>query len=183
VDTFLASLTTVIAVIVGGLITFLTTWLLEKSRTARERAERWDVRRLDAFSAFARAVKEEVRILLRVASSLGFAQTRPLSGAEARELHQAAEHERSMLFESVLLLADSATIQAAQAWYYAAWDLQVLLLADGAQPTQEEFDRLYAAANEARKRFHVAARINLDILKNEPDPFHLSGAVEGARRF
>lgn len=182
-DTFFASLATVIAVVVGGLITFVTTWVLEKNRTARERAERWDVRRLDAFSAFARAVKEEVRILLRVAASFELARTRPLSVEEAVELHQMAEHERSMLFESLLLLADSDTIKAAQAWYYAAWDLQILLFANDARPSQADFDRLYAAANDARTRFHVAARMNLDILKNEPDPFRIPSATVGERRF
>lgn len=88
-----------------------------------------------------------------------------------------------MLFESILLLADSDTIRAAQDWYFAAWDLQRLLLADGAQPTQEDFDRLYAAANEARRRFHVAARTNLDILRNDPDPFRLTSSADGERRF
>lgn len=162
-DSFLVAAMTVVAVVVGGAITFVTTWYLDKTRTRRERSERWDVRRLDALTVFARAVKEEVRILLRVASSYGFAQTRPLSPREAAEIHQAAEHERSMLFESILLLADAPTISAAREWYFSAWDLQKLLMDDRTAPTQEEFDRLYEKADLARKKYHQVARASLDI--------------------
>src|SRR5690242_7069112 len=83
--------------------------LAERLRWKRDHHVRWDQRSLDAYVQFAGAIKQELRITMRMAGGRGLVpKTEPLGLAEGTRLHQDAEQERSYRFESLLLLGSPA---------------------------------------------------------------------------
>jgi hypothetical protein len=172
------------AVVIGGIVSYIGASLTERIRWARERSSRWDHSRLDAYMQYARALKEEVRITLRIASGLGAGtSTDQLTLDEGRLLRQVAEHERSALFEGLLLLGDPATVEAARAWQGAAWDVYQYLLATDA-PQNDEFIALYEIVGTKRDAFYRSARIGLEIFNGDYVSTELPSAMERrSRRF
>jgi len=167
------------AVVLGGLISFVGSWLSEKWRWNRERMSRWDQRRLDAYVDFARAVKDESRIAMRIAAGRELGpQTDPLGLAEGRELYAIAEHSRSTLFEAVLLLGDDASVRSARVWYQAVWTCYQYV-SKRESPDGEQFTELYMAAGEARAAFYDSARGSLDITNATGDSLVLRDSAVG----
>lgn len=155
-------LSTLAAVVLGGAISLLTSWLLEYRRAKRDRTERWDTRRFDALAAFGAAVKAEVRVLLRIAATFGFSKSQPIPIKDALPLYEAAAEERSLRFEALLLLADDETREAAREWFSKVRDIKTLLL-DSEHPLQEDFDARYKEAGILRTNYYRSARAHLDI--------------------
>ncbi|WP_139824761.1 hypothetical protein [Agreia pratensis] len=88
--------------------------------------------------------------------------TDPLELAEGKRLYVAAEHRRSTLFEAVLLLGDSASIEAGRQWAQATWNVY-LYVSKKAVPTTTTFNDLYKTAGMAREAFYAASRKSLEI--------------------
>jgi hypothetical protein len=171
-------------VVVGGIVSYVGAYATERRRWARERSSRWDARRLEAYLEYARALKEESRLTLRIATALGVGTaTDPISLEDGRPLRQAAEHERSALFESLLLLGDPLTVSAARAWQQAGWDAYRYLI-NVSPPTNEGFTPLYEIAGEKRDAFYVSARIGLEIVNGQyVDTERASSLTLAERRF
>ena len=156
-------ISTLFAVVIGGITTYLGAAVMERSRWKRGRSSRWDQRRLEAYVDFARAVKEESRVAMRIAAGRNAGpKTDPLPLEEGRESYAIAEHNRSMLFEAVLLLGDSPSIAAGRAWYQSVWD-GYQLVSKRTPPIATEFTDLYKSSDIARMRFYESARASLEI--------------------
>ena len=157
---------TLVAVVIGGAVSFVGAWGTEHLRWRRARAERWDTQTMDAYARYAGAMKHEVRITMRIAGGLGLGpRTEPLALEQGKTLHQEAEQERSMRFEAVLLLGNQQTVGAARVWQQSCWDLYLFCLSRAsATPADiEEFTRLYEVVGRAREVFHEAARRSLGV--------------------
>ncbi len=157
--------------------------LAERLRWSRDHQVRWDQRSLDAYVQFAGAIKQELRITMRMAGGRRLGpQTEPLGMAEGTRLHQEAEQERSYRFESLLLLGSPEAVDAARAWQHAVWDLYQYVATDEAA-TEDGYTRMYEATGVARERFHAAARRSVGLhgaVVSAPAPTLLES---GSRRY
>jgi len=161
---------TLAGVLLGGSLSVIGGAVAERSRWKREHHVRWDQRSLDAYVQFAGAIKQELRITMRMAGGRGLGpKTEPLGMAEGTRLHQDAEQERSYRFESLRLLGSPAAVDAARTWQHAVWDLYQYVATDDSA-TEDGYTALYDATGTARERFHTAARASVG----------LSGAVAAA---
>lgn len=158
----LTQVVTILAVILGGLTTWLTNHVSERSRRRLEFSTRWDEKKLDAYADFigrARAyiyasvllyeVREEIRISAR-------------SEHELREELTREAVEQSLAFERVMLLAGDAVVEAAHAVQGATIALgwQARGQIDG---TLLDWRARNTTAFEAINRFHERARIDLGV--------------------
>jgi hypothetical protein len=130
-------LLSLLGVIVGAGMTFLSGNLLERSRWLRQQGIRWDENRLDAYARYAAAVKRNCTASAQVLAGKGVLHSiGPADpGAGLQELLD-AEIERATTFEAVLLLADTATIAAGSRLNRHVWRMQAF--ARGELPVDTE---------------------------------------------
>jgi hypothetical protein len=149
--------------------------MTERFRWRREESRRWDAKRLEALTAYASKVKSETRACLRVsAASWPGMTTNPLSIEEGELSIAQAEDQRSELFESLLLLADAGTVEAARVWQEKVWSLHCVM-APPEDMTRDDFLELFRLAGLARDEFYDAARRSLLIsgeTHRNPRRFH-----------
>jgi hypothetical protein len=118
---------------------------------------------LHAYADYARALKNEVRLCLRMASALDLgSRSEPLDVAAGMPLLAAAEDVRSELFEALLLLGDADTVTAARAWQQSVWSLQ-FCLEPNFRGGETGFLEAFRQAGVARDRFYDVARAHLQV--------------------
>ena len=148
-------------VLLGGLVTFSN----DRLKWRRERAARWDERRLSAFVDYATAVKREVHVCNRMAKAMKLGtmdeDEAALDSVEGVRQLNAAEERRADAFEGLLLLADSKTIDAARVWHQSVWRLRKAVT--GKLVDQDTFMTLFNATGVARDDFHLTARRSLSV--------------------
>lgn len=156
-------LPTILAVVVGGVLTYVGTGLTERSRWRRELAVRWDERRLAVYVDFAATAKQIALLSSRVLASRGVVTAiSPIGREDGLALLGQAESDRSVRFESVLLLADEPTIAAAQALTETLWRLEGF--ATGDEPVDEQAWRAgFADYRQARAEFYRRARADMGV--------------------
>jgi hypothetical protein len=157
-------------VAVGTILTFSSNWLSERLRWKRDHGARWDGRRLDAYLAYADAVKYQVRVCRRLAAAkYRDVVTEPMDEAEAKSGFALGEDKRVVVFEAVLMLGTAETIKAARQWNTAVWDMYYHL--QSAESTVEKFNSDFLGTGRAREAFLKAARKDLsvgDVLDPQP---------------
>lgn len=179
------AIVTLVAVIIGGAVSFVGAWGAEHLRWRRTRTERWDTQTMDAYAQYAGAMKREVRITMRIAGGLGLGpRTEPLALEPGKSLHQDAEQERSLRFEAVLLLGSQQTVGAAREWQQRCWDLYLFCLSRSVPDESdiEEFARLYESVGRAREVFHEAARRSLGVAEGAVAAAPMPSEMEEAER-
>ncbi len=145
----------------GAAGSYFTTRLTERDRVERELRVRWDAHRLDSYVAYVAAVKHVYRCAQQVFTPQwddGDPAARDPLLVEMRS----AEGDRSHAFEQVMLLGDTATVQAAHELNNRLWQLE--RPARGAEEITQ--DMWQERANEwlvALNNFHEHARQNLGI--------------------
>ncbi|MEU4343660.1 hypothetical protein AB0H00_20725 [Nocardia sp. NPDC023852] len=80
----------------------------------------------------------------------------------------AAEDARADLLESILLLADGLTVEAARDWQQKVWELRVLH--NDTAVSAEVIRQALIRASDARDRFYASARPDLGIMTTLPAP-------------
>ena len=118
---FTQVLSTLTAVAVGALATYLAGAATERTRWRRERSARWDDRRAQAYADYARAVKN-----VHVQGMRADGLRRTGTGARAAYEEALTELERltddrTAKWETVLLLGDPETIEAGRTWHRRVW--------------------------------------------------------------
>jgi hypothetical protein len=102
---FLNQLPAILGVLVGALGTLLVTNLTDKARWRRDQAVRWDTRRLDAYVAYAVAVKESHTLALRISSPYRrYSKSHTIDREQGLVLLAEANVRRTKAWEAVLLL-------------------------------------------------------------------------------
>jgi hypothetical protein len=153
-----------VGVVVGAFMSFSATYFVERTRWRRERAVRWDERRLSAYTDYSYAVKGAVALASRIAAGRGLESgPGPLTSSEENLAKLAeAEASRSVASETLRLFADLDTGTAARAMTRQAWKLE--WLAQGiVKGDRSDWRRTYAEYEEARDEYMVCARKNLQI--------------------
>lgn len=154
---------TLLGVLLGALATFSVTTLTERTRWRRAQETRWDERRLHSYIEYANAVKKVVSVASRVlvARGVSAAGGQPLDVEPGLALLAEAEDERSLTWETVLLLGSNTVIDAGRQWHQIAWRLAKF--AQEEQPDEQDVTAAYTAYNAARAAFYGSARGDLGL--------------------
>jgi hypothetical protein len=165
VQAFLQQLPALLGVVVGAFATYAATSTAERARWRRSQAVRWDSLRLAAYAEYAHAVKKVSSIAVRVAAHRGIHQDiGALSPEEGLPALAGAEEERTIKWESVLLLGTDKTVVAARAWHESVTRLQ--RIASGVEAGMT-WAQAIAAASKARRGFYEAAKSDIGIAIGE----------------
>lgn len=143
-------------VLVGVAASFVATSVHERGAFRRTMATRWDDRRIETYIAYIAAVKATFRAARSVR------EARPEDALPHVRAREDSEAQRSLLFESVVLLAGPATAEAAHEVNRRLW--RVSSLGTG---TEDGGDEAFAGAEkalfEAITEFHSRARLDLGV--------------------
>ncbi|MER6786950.1 hypothetical protein ABT330_20425 [Streptomyces sp. NPDC000658] len=156
-----------LGVVVGAASSYVATNISERNRWRRGRAERWDVKRLEAYASYANILKQQLSIAQRMGATRGFPYAAdPLDLETGRT--QLAENEvrRAAEWESVLLIGDAETIGAARKWHEAVWNVE--LYARGLKDEHAGWTRAVQQVSRSRDAFYALARRDLDIAGPPP---------------
>lgn len=160
-QSFVQQLPALIGVLVGALATYAATSAAERARWRRTQSVRWDDKRLTAYAEYAHAVKKVISISVRLAAHRGIHQDLDvLSPEEGVPALAAAEEERTMKWEAVLLLGADRTVVAARTWHDSVFRLQ--RIASGAS-VDLSWAQAVEAASQARRGFYEAAKRDIGI--------------------
>ena len=157
---FLQQLPTLLGVLVGALATYAATSAAERARWRRAQSVRWDEKKVGAYAEYAHAVKAVIAIALRL---LARQEPGPDSGGSTEEeltALDAAEEERTMKWEAVLLLGSSDVVTAARTWHQSVFRLE--RLAHG-QPSDMTLAEAIGATSHARRKFYEVAKRDIGI--------------------
>ncbi|RSM36091.1 hypothetical protein DMA12_41670 [Amycolatopsis balhimycina DSM 5908] len=158
---FLQQLPALIGVVIGALASFAATSAAERSRWRRTQSVRWDERRLTAYAEYASAVKKVISLSVRIAAHRGIhPDIDALPPEEGLPALAAAEEERTVKWETVLLLGTGSTVVAARAWHESAFRLQ--RIASGRE-VELSWSEAIDAVSKARRRFYEAAKADIGI--------------------
>jgi hypothetical protein len=164
VSTFAGQLLVLVGVVVGALGSYLTTAATERARWKRTLDSRWDDRRVAAYAAYARAVRQTVTISQRIAAGRGLGDsTEPLPpNDENIGLLASAEAARAELWETVILLGHPSTVDASRNWNDRVWRLEWyargLVTGDSS-----DWSNAVSEVDTARSIFYEAARRDLEV--------------------
>ncbi len=159
---FLDQVPVLIGVIVGSVGSYAAAALVERHRWRRARAERWDEKRFQTYTAYANTLKAQIRIAQRLGAARGFRTVvDPIDLDEGMRLLADAESKRSAEWEAVLLIGDVDTVKAARAWHETVWNFE--LYARGQRTGSEGWMSAESRMSRARDDFYVCARRDLSI--------------------
>ncbi|MGP3775908.1 hypothetical protein ACTWJ8_34300 [Streptomyces sp. SDT5-1] len=150
----IAQIVTLAGVLIGALTSFLATTVAERTRHRRAMATRWDERKLTTYIEYAACVKE-------ISSTAKRARQAADDSDERREhlaAMEAAELRRSVLFETLVLLASPAAIRSAHEVNRVLWQEENSARA-GAAAVDEPGHTLIDLIN----RYHEQARADLGV--------------------
>jgi hypothetical protein len=153
-ESFLQQMPALLGVLVGALATYAATSAAERARWRRAQSVRWDEKKVNAYAEYAHAVKAVIAMALRILAphSPGFDS----DGSPEEELAalDAAEEQRTMRWEAVLLLGSSEVVIAARTWHQNVFRLE--RLAHG-QPSDMTLAEAIDATSHARRNFYEVA--------------------------
>jgi len=159
---------TVISVLLGAIATFAFTSLNERAKWRRSTDSRWDDKRLNAYSEYAAVVKRYSQLAGRLSAARGYPSDSPPIGLEEgmAQLHETAA-ERTVKWETVLLLGAPEAVAAARQWVEATWALGRVARGEIAVG-HDEFLEIYATPMRRRDPFYRAARGDLGVRGDLP---------------
>ncbi|MDT0448874.1 hypothetical protein [Streptomyces hesseae] len=156
----IGQIVTLVGVLVGALTSYLAATTAERTRHRRTMATRWDERKLDTYIEYASCVKE-----------IHAAAKRALQAEQGTDTHrefltamEEAERKRSVLFETLILLAAPAAIEAANAVNRVLWKIEIATRDHDTTPVEGDLMALLTA-------YHAQARLDLGIPHTEAWPF------------
>ena len=161
-ENFLDQLPAILGVLVGALGTLLVTSLTDKARWRRDQAVRWDTRRLDAYVAYAAAVKESHTLALRISAPYRrYSKSHAIDREQGLVLLAEANVTRTKAWEAVLLLGNEAAVTATRVWKDAV-DAEERLCGDESSD-EMEWQSAVEAVDQARDGFYLSAREDLGV--------------------
>lgn len=150
-----------LGVVVGALATYAVQAASERARWRREQSVRWDQSRVQVYAEYSHAIKKLISVAQRIAAHRGAHRLgESLSPEEGRDLLAAAEEERGIRWEAVLLLGSVAAVRAGREWQRSVFRLQQI--ARGLEPA-ESWTAAVEVASRARGAFYEVARRDLGL--------------------
>jgi hypothetical protein len=174
VHALVQQLPTLLGVLVGVLATWIATSAAERARWRRDQSVRWDEKRLAAYTEYSHAVKQMISAATRLqeqrSGQAGLAPARARAALAAGEAAlAAAEDERTVKWESVLMLGSSNVITMARAWHQSAFRLEWIALG---RASDASWDEAIEATSQARRAYYQAAKADLGVSPgSEPEVY------------
>src|SRR5689334_17744207 len=107
------------------MMSYLVTLLHERSRVRRDRAIRWDERRLDAYVTYLGAVANQAAVARRLAATAGFGHPLPEIETQAgHDLLTEGEINRSLAFQVIELIGEAGAVEAGHELNRQLWQLE-----------------------------------------------------------
>jgi hypothetical protein len=117
---FQQQLPALVGVVIGALGSHLALVRSDRERYKRDRAARWEQRRLAVYSEYARSLKKSVTLTYRVAAHRGNdLHWHPLPLAEAEPFLARATGGRDSAGEALIMLGSREVVDRAREW--ATW--------------------------------------------------------------
>ena len=148
----ITQIVTLVGVLLGALTSFVATGSAERVKHRRLMAARWDERKLDAYVEYATCVKEIAAVSKRAVD----AEAGSTARAEFLAAMEQAEIRRSALFETLVLLASPAAVEAAKAVNAALWESEIAAREPTGVPDGSVLIELLNA-------YHSQARLDLGV--------------------
>ncbi|WP_405877339.1 hypothetical protein OG762_02510 [Streptomyces sp. NBC_01136] len=157
---FIQQLPALIGVVIGALGSYLAIVRGDQARFRRERAARWEERRLTAYSDYARCLKKTVILTYRIAAHLGNdPHPHPLSPEEAAPQLAEALDARDPAWEALLLLGAPEVVEKARAWAVVTVEMQRFLRERTHAP--ELWQSMLEQQRACREAYYTAVRSDL----------------------
>ncbi|TXS57480.1 hypothetical protein [Streptomyces sp. t39] len=154
---FIQQLPALMGVVIGALGSYLAIVRSDRARFRRERAARWEERRLTVYADYARSLKKSVTLNYRVAAHLGNdPHPHPLSPEEAAPLLAAAGDARDPSGEALLMLGSREVVDGARAWVEVVLEMEGFLREGRRDP--EAWQTLLGRQRAARQEYYAAVR-------------------------
>jgi hypothetical protein len=152
----------IIGVIVGTAGTIAATGFSDLTRWRRQLHTRWDEKRLEAYAEYANAIKELYAYALRLsAAKLVGSRLHPIDREEGLAKLADGDLRRTKAWESVLLLGDAETVNAAREWRDAVY--QIELAARDLSDMSIDLEAAVVEVNGRRDDFYRATRASLGV--------------------
>lgn len=155
-----------IGVLLGAIGTYSVTALTERKRWKRQLATRWDERRVVAYMEYAHSIKKTISICVKLASQRGVGAELNFLAPEYSDADlAAAEEDRTVSWEAVLLFGSDEAIAAARKWHEAVFRLE--LMATG-QEADLSWDLAIKATSRARGEFYRVVKREIGMRETGP---------------
>ncbi|MDH6704641.1 hypothetical protein P3T27_001344 [Kitasatospora sp. MAA19] len=148
----ITQIVTLVGVLLGALTSFVATGWAERVKHRRLMATRWDERKLDTYVQYATCVKEIAAVAKRAVD----AEAGSTARADLLAAMEQAEIQRSTLFETLVLLASPAAVEAAKAVNAALWESEIAARGHVGVPDG-------SALIELLNAYHSQARLDLGV--------------------
>jgi hypothetical protein len=159
---FIQQLPALIGVVIGALGSYLALARSDRERFRRERAARWEERRLALYTDYARTLKKSVTLTYRVAAHLGNdPHPHPISLAEAEPLLAQATVARDPSGEALLMLGSRDVVEKARVWVTAVMEMERFLRAGTHDP--QAWQALLERQRAGREGYYAAVRDDLEL--------------------
>ncbi len=168
-----------VGVIIGALASYFVATASDRTRWRRAIVIRWDEKRLDAYAQYSYAVKRVFYLVIRIGAHRGYCSyDQPLPPAEGLRTLAAANIDRAVKWESILLLGAPETVTAARHWHESVGRLEKFI--HGRPYGRDEWRQAVEETNRKRAEFYNCARADLRIPRpqlpaNDPLPSLFSG--------
>ncbi|MFM9693251.1 hypothetical protein [Streptomyces europaeiscabiei] len=175
-STFIQQLPALLGVVMGALGSYLVVMRGDQVRFRRERATRWEERRLTVYADWARTLKQSVTLTYRVASHLGNdPHPHPLSPEEAAPLMAEATAARDPSGEAMLLLGSPEVVEKARAWVVTVMRMEEFLRAGTQDP--QAWQALLERQRGGREGYYTAVREDLALPPGHSARWQLTAAA------
>lgn len=160
-QSFLQQLPTLVGVLIGAGATYAGTSATERARWRRVQSVRWDEKRVNAYAEYAHALKQVISVSLRLATLRDAHpdDDRFPSDDDIAAL-DAAEEQRTMKWETVLLLGSSEVVIAGREWHQEVFHLERLAYGE---PTEVPLMEAIKAIGQSRRHFYETAKRDIGI--------------------
>jgi hypothetical protein len=116
-----------VGLIVGAAGTYLATSATERARWRRIQSVRWDEKRANAYEEYAHALKQVISAALPMAAFRDInREGDSLPSEDESTVLAAAEYQRTMKWEAVLLLGSNEVVITARKWHQSVFRLERL---------------------------------------------------------
>ncbi|WP_037851076.1 hypothetical protein [Streptomyces sp. NRRL S-340] len=172
---FMQQLPALIGVVIGALGSYLAVVRSDRVRSERERATRWEERRLAVYSDYARSLKTSVTLTYRVASHLGNdPHPHPLPLCDAEPLLTEAVLARDPAGEALIMLGSPQVVEKARGWVLVVMEMERFLREERREP--EAWQELLERQRAARQEYYAAVRADLALPPGHPARWPVTAA-------